>query len=160
MYDGTMIGCQNNIFDTNIEGIPDDRSIKNSARRSLAQHGYYVNVLTEENGLEKYKTLRNRYCSFRFEALPYVFHQLCILMFWMAEAGQIDPGYKRNAKKISYHAMLLTGITCCAYNNQVATGSTLTRDTGYIRFYCNGLMDLVEEYIHVILPNQNRRPNC
>ena len=49
MYDGTLINCQNHIFEKDINNIPNDNSFENNVKRSLAEHHYFCNPLLDDD---------------------------------------------------------------------------------------------------------------
>ena len=93
MYDGTIIGCQNSMYEQWVDAIPPEESIKNGAKRTLAaKRPYFVNPQTDDVN-EIIKTFNifkeNRESSFLF-----VFGNTINLMMWMLEAHQIDESYR------------------------------------------------------------------
>lgn len=144
MYDGTLVNCQNHIYDTDINYLPKDTDLKSSVKRSLATHGYFVNPLKDsEYDLTKYFTLFN---SCKHSCLQFLFKTTISSMQYLTWTHQIDESYY-NTDKLIKHAFLISLFNCCSYNNQMMTGSLFLRHSGFMRLLCNGFMDLaIEEF--------------
>lgn len=145
MYDGTLVNCQNSIFETQEEFLPiDNNSLENVIKHSMAKDKYFVNLLTSSdeeinNYFYKFKTLK-------FNSFFAVFSSVVILMEFLVKTKQIDLSYN-NPQKLLNHAFKFALYNCCHYNNLVKTGSMLTRHTGQLRFFCNGLMDCFDNVL-------------
>lgn len=140
MYDGTIINCQNSIYDRDEKFILDDGSLKSAVKKAQATHHYFVNLLTDDE-----ETIRKHFELFRLskeDSFMFIMETTITLMYWLSQAHQIDESY-RNFQKIIEHSLLLAYFNCCYYNNYVKTGSMFLRATGYLRFFCNGFMDLL-----------------
>ena len=141
LWDGTLVNCQNHIYETNPEFLPvDNNDLVASVKRSLALHGYFVNPLTATDyELDKYFDLFNtcKHSSFEF-----IFRTTVTFMQFLVELNQIDESYYDTDKLVA-HALILATIHCCSYNNQITTGSIFARPTGFIRLFCNGHLDNV-----------------
>lgn len=142
MYDGTLVNCQNHIFETQEEFIndPDERIL--NVKKALASHNYFVNGITaSEAELDKYYKLfyNGKHTSFEF-----TFKNVLMLMKMLSIVGQIDESYY-DYRKMVKHAMLIAIMGCCSYNNFIMTGSLFMRHTGYIRLLANGYLDYVIE---------------
>lgn len=148
MYDGTMLECQNLIFDTNYDNILKEKTLKNDIKRALAQKKHYINLLKGDT-VEDFEKIIEYFHTVRRNAFMYLMHQTAMLMHWMSKVDQIDISYKNNLPKILRHAFLITKLHTCVFNNLTTAGSAFNRHTGTIRFYCNGFLDLFESYIRV-----------
>lgn len=138
MYDGTLANCQNHIYETDSKFIKNDSSIANATKKSLAEHHYFINPLTDDYlTIIKYFEL---FHSAKEESFLLEFSHVLTLMYWLLQANQIDNSYQ-NFDKMLEHAFLLTIIHACSYNYYIQTGSMFVKDTGLIRFFCNGFMD-------------------
>ena len=142
MYDGTLINCQNHIFDRNIEDLPTDDSIESSVKRGLATHNYYINPL--KDNLENIRQYFSIFKDMKETGFIFMFKNTINLMYWLLQSKQIDESYN-DIEKLLRHGFYLTAFNSCSYNNLVKTGTTYVRSTGYIRFYCNGMMDCIEQ---------------
>ena len=143
MYDGTLVPCQNLIYDTKEIAYSPNDTKEDYIRKSLANHHVSVNPITDDDdtiakGLDRFYI--GRTCSFIF-----AYNQICSLMFLMAKYGQIDSEYITNKKKLLSHAYILLTIIGCGYNNMITTGSLYSRSTGTIRTYANGVIDLMQD---------------
>lgn len=139
MYDGTLINCQNHMFERDADLIPNDGSLINSVKRSLAQHNYYINPLTEtdQRVVDRYFDLFH--CC-KFKSLPLMYRSAVTTMLYLVHTRQIDESYF-DEQKLYKHALILAINGACSYNNQVMTSSIFLRHSGYIRFMCNGFLD-------------------
>jgi hypothetical protein len=55
MYDGTLVNCQNSIFDTQDAFLLKNDNIENMIKHSMATHTYYINLLTaSDDEINKY----------------------------------------------------------------------------------------------------------
>ena len=144
MWDGTLVNCQNHMFETKADLIHDTNELSGAVKKGLATHNYFVNGLTaSEQDLDKYFSL---FFNCKNTSFDFTFQNVVTLMNFLVITNQIDPSY-RDRRKLVKHSLLLTIVGCCSYNNQVMTGSIFMRHTGYLRLLCNGFLDLaIEEY--------------
>lgn len=146
MYDGTVLICQNSIFDTEIELKNLDNDIINNGRYHFVKHHQSCNLLTDSNEiLEQYFTqiLMSRDPA-NFKML---YTNVFNLMVMLSEVGQIDSSYYKNLRKIQRHAYIMSKICWCYYNVYVLTGTKYTRHLGEIRQMANGMLDRLENMI-------------
>ena len=141
MYDGTLLPCQNHMYEIDPDSIVDDGTIEAGTKKYLAKFNGYINVLKDtdlkiENNLNMYQSLRQ-------SSYYYTFSQVFSLMYYCMLSNQIDATYKTDLDKMLLHAAILAAIHQCSYNNIVMTGSALNKWTGMIRLYCNGYLDYV-----------------
>jgi len=144
MYDGTLINCQNHIFERDIEFLPKDKGIESSTKRSLIDHHYFMNPL-KDNELDMEKIF-NIFLTGKKAVFDFTLEQTCILMYYLAKSHQISEFYLKDPMKLVSHAMMISCYNKCSYNNLVKTGSVYTTPASVIRMLCNGFYDLVEEY--------------
>ena len=146
MYDGSMVICQNSVYDTMIDQDYLDDSVDNQARWHFMKHGQYINpskcTQAEIDKFYSYILQLRKGSSFRF-----IYIQVYNLMVLLAQLGQINPEYAWDLQKTKRHAFIMARTTCCYYNMQVMSGSVLVRQSGEIRQLCNGVMDKLEKYI-------------
>lgn len=145
MYDGTLINCQNYIYDKNIENIPIDDSIINGSKRSLVNHHYFVNALTDP--IEEVEKNITFFLDLRFKGMSQMLSHTYNLMYCLALAGQIDQSYLKDKEKLLRHGYIIASVNNCAYNHLIETGTHFSKSAGYIRRYCNGIMDIVDDII-------------
>lgn len=72
-------------------------------------------------------------------------------MIYLAETGQIKLEYLQNQELLYKHAFIMSNILTCMDSAMITTGTIFGRHIGDIRFYCNGVIDLIEESIEKIL---------
>lgn len=159
MYDGTVIGCQNYIYNTDLDHLEESDKTLYSIKSNLAKHNVHFNVLKDSNEKNIKKVLRI-FDETQGDTFKTSFHSMVNLMTWLAECNQIDLSYKGNPEKILRHSLILTLNNSCFYNNLVASGSHYIKDAGYIRLYCNGVLDEVDRWIkgHRVDVKEGREP--
>lgn len=141
MYDGTIIGCQNTMYERNPADIKNDGSVGAEARVGLARHStFFVNPLTDSE--DHIHTIFNMFRDNRESSFLFNYGNTINLMLWLREAHQIDESYK-NTDKLMAHAFYLSLLNGCVYNNYVQTGTFYGISTGTIRYFCNGFLDCV-----------------
>lgn len=143
LYDGTLINCQNSIYEQFIENINPEINITNEVKRSQSRKGIvFINPLTDSmDKVERYLYL---FKTGRESTFWHTFLTTCQKMKIMSLARQISPLYSEDDLLLLKHAFILCTINQCSYNNGIYTGSYWCRDTGLIRRYCNGLLFLEE----------------
>ena len=149
MYDGTIISCQNHMFGLNEENIKNDNSVENQVKKYLIKKNYYMNPLSNDFKLEDFENWREAFIIGKTDSYLYTFQQTIALMYYLSLAKQIDPSYIYNFKKLVLHAFILTPVRQCPYNLYITTGSLYNKDTGFLRWYCNGMMDEVENFMNL-----------
>lgn len=140
MYDGTLINCQNHIFDTQTEFLKDNGDLESSVKKALAEHKYFINPLTDDDD-----TIRRYFHLFdmcKNGCLEFMIKSTATLMRYCVETRQID-GMYLNKELLIKTALLVSVFNCCSYNNQMTTGSIFLRHTGFIRAMCNGFLPRV-----------------
>lgn len=147
MYDGTVVSCQNSIYDIfGIDKNKVEKNIRNYARISEYNHHHLFNPLTaSEEIINKYinyieKSMHNGVGQFMLSTLVND-------IYLMAKNGQISNSYLTDFKKIQRHAFYLAHINTCYYNLVVLSGSAFIRNTSDIRLFCNGVLDLLDKDI-------------
>ncbi len=142
MYDGTLVNCQNSIFDTDKQFLSNDNSIENKIKHSLTNHSYYINLLTSsDEEINEYFYLFNTIHQTSFMSN---LTSVITLMNYLVRTNQIDLSYYDNRKLIN-HAYKMALLNSCYYNNVIKTGSLILRHSGQIRFFCNGLLDFLDK---------------
>lgn len=143
MYDGSLVNCQNSIFEQQLENIDKEENITNEVKRSWVQKGWFINPQTaSKEELDRYKYL---FMTGRRSTFWHTWNTNIAKMHYLAMSGQISYLYKDDLKMIVKHAYILAYINQCMYNNAIYTGSMWTKDTGIIRRYCNGFAEFSEK---------------
>lgn len=139
MYDGTLVNCQNHIYETDINYLPkDNHDMKTNVKRALASHKYFVNPLKDsDKDIQKYFYF---FETCKFESFEFIYKTTMTTMQYLAATNQIDSSY-RNHEKLAVHSFIIAVMNCCSYNNQMMTGSVFLRHSGFMRFLCNGYLD-------------------
>ena len=155
MYDGTLISCQNNIFDRDKRYATADTPELKSIKDSWVDHHLFINPIHDtdkqiETVLELFNTTQTT--SWRFLIEHYI-----ITMYWLARAGQIDVKYCENEYVLVKHALMLIKYNQCVYNNYIKTGSAFMRGNGWFRLFFNGYADVLEYEYNKTLSNDLER---
>lgn len=141
MHDGTIIGCQNSMYEQHPDVIKNDGSIKNGAKLALAEHQtFFVHPLNDD--IQHIYDVFNIFRANRESSFMFTYTNTVNLMLWMLEAHQIDESY-RDIEKLLTHSFYLTLLSACVYNNYIQTGTFYGISTGMIRYMCNGFLDCV-----------------
>lgn len=153
MYDGTIVSCQNSIYDVfGVEEEGLEKNIRNYARISEYKHNHLFNPLTAPTEIvDNYinyveKSMHNGVGQFMLSSLANY-------IYIMAQTGQISKSYLNDFEKIKRHAFYLTIVNTCYYNLIVLSGSAFIRNTSDIRLFCNGVLDLLEKDIKDVINN-------
>lgn len=154
MYDGSIMSCQNYLFDAfekNKKKYGDslaDQMLKNAVKYNRQ----ILNPLTmTDEDLEKHL---DYLWGLNFNnAMSGMFNGICNLMFMMAQIGQIDISYLQDLNKLKRHAFILSLEENCYYILGLMTGSVLLHGASHIRYWCNGIMDEVEEFMNYYIEN-------
>lgn len=150
MYDGTILMCQNLMFDTYLSKDLLDDSVNNWGRYYLMQNnGQFNPINATEDEINQYAEYMDMIQS--PDRVPFTFQANFNLMYMLAKSGQIDNSYLLDLNKIKKHAFLMSRIGSCPYNCQVMSGSVFTRNIGELRQYCNGVLDRVEKTINLYI---------
>ena len=138
MYDGTLINCQNHIYDLDLTTLPQEHKLDSLAKRELVKHHYFANSLldtTEE--LQKYFYIFN---IANFHSLDFMFSYTVMMMKLLLLTNQIDASYRDEIKLIK-HSLLIAMLGTCSYNSQMTSGSIFLHHLGFIRVQANGYLD-------------------
>lgn len=149
MYDGTIITCQNYMFDQKKEYLKADNDFELTVKKTMIDKNFFINPITASpKEVQKFLSIFN---EFRHSSYTFLIDHIVNLMFWMSKAEQINRIYANDYKLLFKHALLLVNYNCCLYNNRLKSGSFYTRWDGYIRFMCNGFIDQVEAEMNHLL---------
>lgn len=148
-YDGTLLYCQNNIHNFNYELMKNkEQKVENINAMTLIEKKYYSNLITnyEEDSKALEKILHFIALGHK-EGFCRLYTIIINLMNLLSENNQIHESYKTDKEKMIRHAYYLCYSTNCIDNLLKTCGSTSAQTIGQIRFYCNGYMDLLDEFI-------------
>lgn len=153
LYDGTLVNCQNSIFDTIEDSIDSEKNISNEVRRHWIRKGLFLkpDEATEEEK-EKYKYI---WRTAKSKTFWHTWNNTFNLLYYLTAANQTSPLYKGKLKNIINHAYIISYINQCHFNNATMTGSMWTKDTGIIRRYANGFAYYMEEDENNMRKNSN-----
>ena len=138
-YDGTLMPCQNHLFDLNEEYI-EKKDFDDYVRYSLATHNYFVNPLKDDK--QKINQLVNLFSISKNSSFAMYYQTTVNTMIWLLRAKQIDESYN-DIRKLLKHAFVVVISNACYYNSQVKTGSIFVKNAGFIRLLCNGYLDYI-----------------
>lgn len=146
-YDGVIYDCHSSMYDNHLDKNKLNNDIFSQASYSCYAHNRYLNFITAtDEEIEKlidFYTLTQSSSTFLF-----MYQTIVDLMILMSLNGQIDPSYISDLNKIKKHAFILAKFNQCYHNLKVRNGSIYLRGTEEIRQYCNGFLDIVENFIN------------
>ena len=139
-YDGQLLQCQNAIFGLNEEALEGRTDSDAMIQRRRIQRNFYPNIVTDSDEIiDKYlyQVTTHAHTSF-LQCMS----QVANMMTCLLHAGQIDSKYyiPEEFIKAVYHISLSTN---CAYNAMMYTGTLYGKYAGWIRFLCNGFLDII-----------------
>lgn len=155
-YDGTLIICHIAMTAIKEEELKDKTDADSMVLKRRLQKSFSPNIITDSDEIIDnylYQTTLFHEDSY-LESLS----QIINLMIVLLKANQIDQSYWDN-KKFFKAAYYLSVMTNCPYNALVNTGSLYGHDVGYIRFFCNGFLDLIERDLNFELEEREKRCN-
>ena len=149
MYDGTIITCQNYMFDQKKEYLKADNDFELIVKKSMIDKHFFINpIIDSKEDVQKFLSIFN---EFRHSSFGFLIDHIMNLMFWMSKAEQINRLYIYDYKLLFKHALLIVNYNCCLYNNRLKTGSFYLRWDGFIRFMCNGFINQIEAEMNHLL---------
>lgn len=140
-YDGTLIHCQNALLGLTKEELENNKEGNYQIQYRRLTRNFYPNILTDSDEIiDKYLyqiKLHNEEC------FPQGFAQVCNLLTLLLQSNQVDEKYNhpREFLKCAYY---LTLSTTCPHNALMCSGSLSGKYAGWIRFLCNGFMDVIQ----------------
>lgn len=143
-YDGTIVGCQNLVFDTDKNTLNETDSMLRAVKESLLDHDYYINLINDSSSEESIKANFKIFDTFNSSFMA-TYQSIINMMIFLAEAGQIDNSYITDKDKLFRHALIVSRQNPCFYNHLTSTGSHYLESTGVCRLLCNGVIDLAEQ---------------
>lgn len=143
MYDGTLLNCQNQIYDTNINFLNKDNYFIYSVKKSEKQHNKILNPLfaTEEEIQQLFLT----YKTIKENNFKLMYNNALNLIYILAKCHQIDQTYLTDKAKLLRHGFFIAKYNNCAYNKFIKTGNSIFINAGTIRLLCNGILDIILE---------------
>lgn len=142
-YDGTIIPCQNTIYDQIVEEIPNEKNTLTYQAKTV------LTSLMDKPPYNNLDKILNYHQLVTEEGFPIMFCSNINLIYYLAKCQQIPSYYLQNTEKLIRHAYYLTKILGCEYNSITMTGSPHLKGTGFVRLLCNGAMDLFDEYYNI-----------
>ena len=140
-YDGTLVLCHifmTGLSEKELEGKTDADALIQKRR---LQKSFSPNIITDSD--EIINNYLYQVKLFHEESYLESFNQIINLMITLLKAKQIDQSYW-DSNKMLRTAYYLSIIINCPYNALTYSGSLYGHYAGYIRFFCNGFLDLIE----------------
>lgn len=144
MYDGTLLPCQNLVYNNYEEEYCIDDTTQDYIKKTLAKHHYNINP--QQDSEEHVNKILSLFKIGLTSSFVWQYHYTVNLMLLLSKNHQIHSSYINNQHKILWHAYLVTLYGSCGYNNMITTGSYYMRTTGLIKTLCNGLLDQVIDW--------------
>ena len=143
-YDGTLLHCQNALLGLTEQELENQEgAYYQIQKRKLSKH-FYPNLLTDSDDvLNQYFYLAKLRVE---EGFTQTFCSTYNLMSLLLKSKQINEKYNNPFEMIKA-AFFISYTECCPHNSMMVGGSVLNKYCGWIRFLCNGLMDLAFEHM-------------
>lgn len=145
MYDGTIVGCQNFLFNTVKEHLNEPNPVNYSVKENLIDKKMFIN-LTDENTTQEdldkvFKKFENNETSFLT-----TYQSILNTILMLADCGQASQDYLYNREKLFKHGIMIAKYNSCFFNHLITTGSIFLEPTRLIRLLCNGALDVAEQW--------------
>lgn len=149
-YDGTLIHCQNALLGLTENELKNQQGHDYQIQRRRVQKHFYPNVLTDSDEIIDSYLYE---CNLQSDKSFFLaFSQVSSLMSALLHAKQIDEKYYDKSEFLKC-AYFLTLSTSCPHNAMMQTGTLYGKYAGWIRFLCNGFMDIIqnefEQYLKI-----------
>lgn len=149
MYDGTLIGCQNFLFNTTKDHIIDSDPMLRQVKENLINHNFFINLANSSSSIEDINKVLDRFYLLHFSSFLTTYQSIVNTIIMLATAGQASQEYLTNKEKLFKHAFMIVRYNACFFNHLMTTGSTFLEPISLCRVLCNGTLDLAEEeYYH------------
>lgn len=142
MYDGTIVNCQNCIYDTDLTYLNEKTDSEAIIKKQLLKHKFFVNPLTDSK--EEVDLMRQMFSTMHTESFLFEFSHAAMMIYLLALSHQVSEDYLIDTNKLMRHAFEMAISFGCFYNNVVKTGSVFLKNAGLFRLCCNGLLDEIE----------------
>lgn len=143
IYDGTIVSCQNHMYDTLKENIKTEDLMLKAIKENLINHNHFINPAKNKNINEV--ELNKVLSIYEKQNAISTYQSILNMMILLADCGQIKQDYKYNKEKLLKHGLLVLRQNSCYYNRLITSGSFYLESSGLCRMLCNGFLDIVEE---------------
>lgn len=152
LYDGTMMSCQNYMFDLNPDDIRDDKDIDSQSRKDIINRkAACINLLTATD--EEINKVIYKYNLYKTASFPFMFQATLNELQMLNECGQLNSVYKYDYRKLLRLAFISTRIFACHYNNLISSGNELLRSVGTLRV-ASALFNYTDRENNWLLPEE------
>lgn len=146
-YQGNLLDCHASLYDPYLEKDKLTNTILDQGRWMCKQHGRYLNIL--KNDKEEIEKLLDFYLTARDPTITlFETQQMINKIYLLALCGQANESYLYDFNKLKRHAFILAKSYQCYNILKCRNGSIFIRGNEEIRFFCNGILDIVEEDIN------------
>ena len=144
-YDGTLSFCQNSMFQRRLKDFDKEMNTSDLYFKNLVKHNFYPNLLT--SSLDELNYYFDFYHSLINTSFGMKFINIINLMTWLSECNLISYIYKINKNKLLLHAFICSWLQTCPHADIAESGSVYGKSLDLVKLYCNGTIDLIEDYI-------------
>lgn len=144
MYDGTIVGCQNFLFNTEKEYIKDINPMVRSVKENMIDHNMYINFTNPNLTIEDVDKVFNKFRIYHDISFLTTYQSILNTMILLANAGQASTEYLTNKEKLFKHALMVARFNVCLFNHITTTGSVFLEPIHVCRLLCNGALDIAE----------------
>lgn len=146
-YQGNLLDCHGSLYDPYLEKDKLANTILDQSRWLCKEHGRYLNIIDcSKEELEK--LLYFFIISHDPTVLLFETQQIINKIYLMALCGQASDSYLYDFNKLKRHAFILAKSYQCYNSLKCRNGSIYIRGNEEIRFFCNGILDVIEENIN------------
>lgn len=146
MYDGTIVGCQNFLFNTKKEYINDTNPTLRSIKENAIDHNMFINFTDPKFTKEDFDRVFNKFEIFHYKSFLATYQSILNIIIFLADAGQASTDYLINKEKLFKHALMVVRFNMCLFNHLTTTGSIFLEPIHLCRVLCNGALDIAEQY--------------
>ena len=144
MYDGTILGCQNFLFNTTKDHIIDTNPVMQSIKENAIDHNLFINFNNSNLTIEDIDKVFIRYKNHHTTSFLTAYQSILNMIILLATAGQASNEYLINKEKLFKHALMIARYNVCLFNHMITTGSTYLEPIHLCRMFCNGALDIIE----------------
>lgn len=150
MYDGTVLTCQNYLFDTMEDDLvnadPEEQTLEQQCKSYFMEKYHRVNFVTGTD--EEIQRMLDFHSTISEQNFVYSgINSTANMIYLMAECGEVSESYLYDLNKLKRHAYVIASSDTCYANMLHASASVLIKSCAQIRLLCNGALDLLDEVL-------------
>jgi hypothetical protein len=147
MYDGTIVGCQNFLFNTIKEHLNEPNPVNYSVKENLIDKHMFINLTDDNTTIEDLNKVFHKFQNNETAFLA-TYQSILNTILLLADCGQASQDYLYNREKLLKHGIMIAKYNSCFFNHLITTGSVFLEPTRVCRLLCNGVLDIVEKWYY------------